>query len=107
MHPAKYNARMTYEEFRRQLGKAGLTTRELAVLIKSNPNSVTNYARTGHVPSHLAVIAALLGEMAEKHLDFRQVLNAIEIEPKRPRGGSAKGRFGGNRQGQLPILNDD
>ncbi|QOH31979.1 hypothetical protein C7S14_6824 [Burkholderia cepacia] len=45
--------------------------------------------------------------MAEKHLDFRQVLNAIEIEPKRPRGGSAKGRFGGNRQGQLPILNDD
>ncbi|MEK2600043.1 XRE family transcriptional regulator [Burkholderia arboris] len=98
---------MTYDEFRRQLGKAGLTTRELAVLIKSNPNSVTNYARTGQVPSHLAVIAALLGEMGERRLDFRRVLSSIEIEPKRPRGGAVKGRFGGSRQGQLPIEQDD
>jgi len=32
---------------------------------------VTNYAKSGEVPSHLAVIAALLGEMAERKIDFR------------------------------------
>jgi len=62
-----------------------------------NPNSVTNYAKSGEVPSHLAVIAALLGEMAERKIDFRTVLSKIEIEHKKPRGGA--GRFG--------IKNDD
>lgn len=84
---------MTYEEFRRQLGKAGLTTKNFAELVKLNSNSITNYAKKGEVPSHLAVIAALLGEMAERKIDFRDVLSRIEIEPNKPRGagfGSSK-----------------
>jgi hypothetical protein len=64
---------MTYEEFRRQLGKAGLTAKDFAELVKLNSNSITNYAKSGEVPSHLAVIAALLGEMAERKIDFRDV----------------------------------
>lgn len=47
---------MTYDEFKRQLGKAGLTAREFAYLIRLNPNSITNYARKGNVSSHLAII---------------------------------------------------
>lgn len=85
---------MTYEEFRRQLGKAGLTAKEFAELVKLNSNSITNYAKSGEVPSHLAVIAALLGEMAERKIDFRDVLSRIEIEPNKPRGAGI-GRFGG------------
>lgn len=54
-------------------------------------NSVTNYAKLGEVPSHLAVIAALLGAMADKKVDFRSILDSIEIEPKKPRGGASKG----------------
>lgn len=46
---------MTYDEFRRQLGKAGVTAREFAELLSLNPNSITNYARQGEVPSHLTV----------------------------------------------------
>jgi hypothetical protein len=94
---------MTYDEFHRQLGKAGLNIREFADLVKMNRNSVTNYAKIGEVPSHLAVIAALLGAMADKKLDFREVLDDIEIEPKKPRGGAAKGRFGGSKQGDLSL----
>lgn len=93
---------MNYDEFQRQLGKAGLTIREFAALIKMNRNSVTNYAKNGEVPSHLAVIAALLGEMAERKIDFRGVLSKIEIEPKKPRGGGA-GRFGGIKQEDLFV----
>ena len=94
---------MTYDEFRRQLGKAGITSREFAELIKLNPNSITNYARQGEVPSHLAVIVSLMGDMAEHGLDFRVVLSRIEIEPNRSRGASSKGRFGGSKQIDLQL----
>lgn len=88
---------MDYEEFRRQLGKAGLTAKEFAELVKLNRNSITNYAQSGAVPSHLAVIAALLGEMAEHKIDFRDVLSRIEITPNKPRGLGI-GKFGGNQK---------
>lgn len=96
---------MTYDEFRRHLGKAGVTAYEFADLIKMNPNSVTNCSQRGTVPAHLAVIAALMGEMSERKVGFRDVLSSIEIKPKRPRGGAAKGRFGGSKQVDLKLEN--
>jgi len=91
---------MTYDEFRRQLGKAGVTAREFAELVALNPNSITNYARQGGVPSHLAVIVALMGEMAEHKIDFRPVLAGIEISQKKQRGAGI-GKFGGDKQESL------
>lgn len=88
---------MTYEEFQRQLGKAGLNKRKFAELIKMNPNSLTNYAKSGEVPSHLAVIAVLLGALAEQEIDYGCLLASIDIEPKKPRGGG-KGGFGVSKQ---------
>src|SRR5260221_166113 len=35
-----------------------------------NPNSVSNYARSGEVPTHLAVIAALLAELRRSVIEF-------------------------------------
>jgi hypothetical protein len=89
---------MSYEEFLRQLGKAGLTVREFAKLVRMNRVSISNNAKKGQVPSHLAVIASLMGEMAEKGLDYREVLSRIDIEPRKARGVAAKGKFGGDRQ---------
>lgn len=89
---------MTYEEFKRQLGKAGITAYQFAELIKMNPSSVTNCSQRGVVPSHLAVISVLMGEMAENGLDFRIALSKIDIKPKQSRGGAAKGCFGGSKQ---------
>lgn len=94
---------MTYEEFQRQLGKAGITVREFAELLRMNRNSVTNCATRGEVPSHLAVIVTLMAELAERGLDFRGPLRHVEIEPKRPRGAGHKGRFGGDKQTDLPL----
>jgi transcriptional regulator with XRE-family HTH domain len=95
---------MSYDEFLRQLGKAGLSVREFAGLLRMNPNSVSNYAHTSEVPDHLAVIAALMGEMGEHRLDFRTVLSRIELRSKKPRGGAGPGRFGGDRQQDLDLL---
>ena len=88
---------MSYDEFLRQIGKAGLTIRQFAELIKMNRISLSNYAKKGDVPSHLAVIAALVGEMGERKIDFKSLLSGIEIEPKKPRGAGI-GKFGGDKQ---------
>jgi transcriptional regulator with XRE-family HTH domain len=77
---------MTYSEFRRQLRRTGTSVREFADLLQMNRNSVSNYASSGTVPTHLAVIAALIAEMAEHGVDFRQAFNAVAVEPKKPRG---------------------
>lgn len=96
---------MTYEEFRRQLGKAGLTLKQFAGLVKLNRNSVTNYAAHGEVPSHWAIVAVLMGEMAERKIDFKNILEKIDISPKKVRGSAAQGKFGGAMQ--LDLLAKD
>lgn len=92
---------MTYDEFQRQVGKAGMTIHEFANLVKMNRVSLSNNKKKGDVPSHLAVIAVLLGEMAEQRIDFRAVLSRIDIVPKRPRGAGVGGKFGGDKQDEL------
>lgn len=91
---------MTYDEFKRQLGKAGLSVKSFAELIKQNPNSITNYAALGEVPPHLAIIAALMGDMAESGLDFRDTLVRIRFDASKPRG-SLKGLLGNNRHEEV------
>ena len=94
---------MTYDEFRRQLGKAGLTNKAFADLVKINSKSITNYKKDGEVPVHWAVVALLMGVMADHRLDFKAALSGIEIEPNKVRGNAASGRFGGSRQTDLPM----
>jgi hypothetical protein len=72
--------------------------REFAKLVRMNRVSISNNAKKGQVPSHLAMIACLMGEMAEKGIDYREVLSRIDIEPRKARGVAAKGKFGGDRQ---------
>lgn len=96
--------RMTYIEFQRQVYKAGLTLNEFAELTRMNRISLSNRKKKGDVPTHWAVTAVLIAEMAERQVDFREILSRIEIEPKRPRGGGIHGRFGGSRQKDLNLF---
>ncbi|AJK46617.1 hypothetical protein Bpla01_28880 [Burkholderia plantarii] len=88
---------MTYFEFRDQLKRARLTAREFANLVKMNENSITNYSQKGVVPSHLAVIVLLMGEMAEHQVEFRDIIEQMEIEQKKPRGASVKFGIGATK----------
>ena len=94
---------MIYEEFQRHLGKAGLTNKAFAKIVCMNPVSLSNYSKQGEIPSHLAIIAALLGEMADKGIDFRETLSTINVTPKKPRGRGKNGQFGGDRQALLEF----
>lgn len=94
---------MKYDEFHRNVRKAGLTLTALADLLNMNRVSLSNYARQQKVPSHLAVIAVLLGELAEHGIDYRAALARIDISAKRPRGGAVVPKFGGSPQRQLTL----
>lgn len=97
---------MTYDEFKRQLGKAGLNISQFAKLIKQTPNSITNYSSHSEVPPHLAIISSLMGDMADAGLDFKKTLSKIEIRANKPRGGAQKGKFGGSKQEMLNLTSN-
>ena len=94
---------MTYDEFIGKLGKAGLSVRKFADLLEMRPNSVSNYAKRGEVPSHLAIIAALLAELNIQGLPYEPIFSRLNLNKKRPRGGAAIGKFGSDRQQQLEL----
>ena len=94
---------MTYELFLKNLGRAGLSVRAFADLVGMKPNSVSNYARNGEVPRHLAMIAALCGEMNVRGVEYHSVFVGISIEAKKSRGAAKPGRFGGDKQEQLEL----
>lgn len=94
---------MLYTDFLTELGKAGLSVRAFAELIGMNPNSVSNYARTGELPTHLSLIAVLVVEISEMGGDYRSIMSKVEVTPKKPRGGARRGHFGGNRQANLDL----
>lgn len=98
---------MTYTEFQRHLGKAGLTVKAFAELVKMNCVSLSNCARRGEVPSHLAVIAALMGEMADHGIDYREVISHIDIARKKPRGAGKDGRFGGDQDREPDLFQQE
>lgn len=93
---------MNYKTFRSHLGRAGLTNKSFAALVKLNSKSITNYRKDDHVPEHWAIVALLMGELTANDLEFQHLLLKIDIEPKKVRGGAAKGRWGGSKQLDLP-----
>jgi hypothetical protein len=95
---------MRYHEFKRQLGKAGLTVKEFALLIYQNPNSISNYSKSGIVPPHLAVISALMGDMADAGLDYKCTLSKLKLSENKSKAGAKKGKFGGNKQITLSFM---
>ena len=94
---------MPYADFLGELRKAGLSVREFAELIGMNPNSISNYARTGELPAHLSLIAVLVVGISEMGGDYRRIMSRVERVRKKPRGSARRGRFGGGRQSKLNV----
>nr|WP_244619859.1 XRE family transcriptional regulator [Methylobacterium oryzae] len=94
---------MLYADFLTELERAGLTIREFASLVQMRPNSVSNYASRGEIPTHLGIIAALISELNKHGVGHQSVFGRLHLSGKRPRGRAGPGRFGGDRQGRLGV----
>lgn len=86
---------VTYKEFSRHLGKAGITAKEFSILLNKHPNSITNNSKNDYIPNELGVIAALIGVMAENEIEFRDVINRLSLRKRKIRGAAKVGQFGG------------
>ena len=73
---------MPYTEFQRLIGKAGLSIKEFAALLDMKPNSITNYSKQGVVPTHIAVIVALISTKKDQGLDFYPIFEKIKSYSK-------------------------
>ena len=73
---------MPYTEFQRLVGKAGLSIKKFAELLDMKPNSITNYSKQGVVPTHIAVIVALISTMKDEGLDFYPIFEKIKSYSK-------------------------
>jgi hypothetical protein len=94
---------MSYDEFIFELSKAGLTIRRFAELMGMKPNSISNNKKKGKVPTHLAVIATLLAEMAGREIAFEPIFDRVHPHRKKPRGAASAGKFAGDAQGTLEF----
>lgn len=72
-----------------------------------NRVSISNLSKKGEVPVHLAVIAALMGEMAVKGVDFRAVLARIKIEPQPAKGLPLREYLAARRTNQKQVLKNE
>lgn len=77
---------MKYEEFRRNLGKAGLTNKQFAKLITLSDKSISNLSGRKEVPNHLAIIALLMGELADNGIGFKEKIDGLDLKKAKPRG---------------------
>ncbi|MBY3108083.1 XRE family transcriptional regulator [Rhizobium leguminosarum bv. viciae] len=93
---------MIYDDFIGELNRASLSVRAFAELVRMNPNSVSNYAGR-EVPAHLGLIAALMADLRSHGIDYTEAVSRAAMPEKKPRGGAARGRFGGDRQQVLDL----
>lgn len=79
---------MDYQEFRRQLGKAGMTVNEYAALLHVRPSSISNYAKKGFVPQSHAIIAVAVGDAGDRGTAFLALLARYGVYPDPSKSGS-------------------
>ena len=94
---------MTFDEFVVELGRAGLSIRGFASLLRMRPNLITDNGKRGEVPSHLAVMAALLSELRLSDVPAAPVFARIDLSKKERRGAATVGLFAGDQQGVLDL----
>ena len=94
---------MVYAEFRRHLGKAGMTVNDFAAYLCIRPASVSNYSKLGSVPQAYAIIAILLGEAADRGVNIAQLLGKFGVAPRVLPTGSNVKQFDMFRAAQTPL----
>lgn len=102
--PVAASPSMKYNDFIEELRQAGLTGRSFARLLHLHPNSISNYKAAGEVPSHLAVIAALIHTMKDAGVDYAPTIARLPLTKKSPRGRAIMGMERGPNTPETPKV---
>ncbi len=82
---------MTFIEFKKTLLDAEISLPKFAKLIQVSEKNIQSYKKKGKVPNAIAVVATCFAEMHHAGLDYRNIIEKLELKPKRKKGaGFAK-----------------
>jgi len=82
---------MTFIEFKKQLLDAEISLPKFSKLIKVSEKNLQSYKKKGEVPNAIAVVASCFATMHQSGLDYRSMVDALELKAKTKKGaGFAK-----------------
>ena len=70
---------MDYTEFKRHLGKAGLSVNQFAGYLGIKPSAVSNHCKDSNVPRGYAIAVVLMGDARDRGADFETTLRRFGI----------------------------
>ncbi|NCB12769.1 MAG: hypothetical protein EOM78_14195 [Erysipelotrichia bacterium] len=77
---------MTFIDFKKLLLDAELTIPKFTELIKVSEKNIQAYKKKKHVPNAIAVVATCFAKMNQESIDFRTLINDLELEKKEKKG---------------------
>ncbi|MFT5661967.1 MAG: putative transcriptional regulator [Sulfurimonas sp.] len=82
---------MTFIDFKKLLLDAEISLPKFAKLIKVSEKNIQGYKKKGEVPNTIAVIATCFAMMNKDSIDYKSIIDALELEAKTKKGaGFAK-----------------
>lgn len=82
---------MTFIEFKKLLLDAEISLPKFSKLIKVSEKNLQSYKKKGEVPNTIAVIVSCFATMHQNGLDYRMIIEALELQAKTKKGaGFAK-----------------
>ena len=82
---------MTFIEFKKLLLDAEISLPKFSKLIKVSEKNLQSYKKKGEVPNTIAVIAISFAKMHQAGMDYRLIVESLELKPKVKKGaGFAK-----------------
>ena len=82
---------MTFIEFKKLLLDSEISLPKFSKLIKVSEKNIQSYKKKGEVPNTIAAIASCFAAMHESGLDYRNIIEDLELEAKTKKGaGFAK-----------------
>lgn len=77
---------MTFIDFKKLLLDAELTIPKFTELIKVSEKNIQAYKKKKEVPNAIATVAACFAKMNKDGVDFRVLVNSLELEKKEKKG---------------------
>jgi len=82
---------MTFIDFKKLLLDAEISLPKFSKLIKVSDKNLQSYKQKGEVPNTIAVIATCFAFMHKEGMDFREIIEALDLTAKVKKGaGFAK-----------------
>lgn len=81
---------MTFIEFKKCLLDINMTLPRFCDLIKVSDKNIRSYKKKGEVPNAIAVAVTCFNVLHENNIDFRALIEGLDLKKKTKSGGFAK-----------------